>query len=173
MLVYECGGGEGGGEAASEELHLTGKFLVDSLLALSRPNFAELARRDAITRCTLRRDGLPRAPHPPSHRARSRTRWHRCRDRVRRQVHRRRARMLVKTLNPAPRLLKTDVRVPCTAGPGPSLPRSREGRRPCHRQHRARLLGSDDHAVAQGRPRGDDAGRGGRRRSRRQRGHQD
>ena len=43
MLVYECGGGEGGGKAASEELHLTGKFLVDSLL---RPNFA---RRDAIT----------------------------------------------------------------------------------------------------------------------------
>ena len=38
MLVYEGGGGEGGGEAASEELHLTGKFLVDvdSLLALHR-----------------------------------------------------------------------------------------------------------------------------------------
>ena len=43
-------------------------------------------------------------------------------------------------------------------------------RRPHRREHRARLLGADDHPVDQGRPRGDAAGRGrgrgGRRRGR-------
>ena len=48
MLVYEGGGGEGGGEAASEELHLTGKFLVDSLLALHRGPTLPTRRNHAL-----------------------------------------------------------------------------------------------------------------------------
>ena len=54
----------------------------------------------------------------------------------------------------------------------PARPRRRDagaggGRRPHRRQHRARLLGADDHALDPRRPRGRPAGRGGRRRARR------
>ena len=58
---------------------------------------------------------------------------------------------------------------------GPSSRDARPGarRRPHRRQHRARLLGADDHAGHQGRPRGDAAGRRRRRRGRRRGRHLD